>query len=102
MIKIKIEKTDKFQVSQIIVEGHADIKKNKQNPVCSAISSVVLGTVNTVNTIELNKWIEIVQKDGYIKFKLKKSNEKLNFLLLNLAIQLQTIALYYDKDVKLM
>ncbi|WHP38959.1 MAG: ribosomal-processing cysteine protease Prp [Mollicutes bacterium] len=55
MIKIKIEKTDKFQVSQIIVEGHADIKKNKQNPVCSAISAVVLGTVNTVNTIELNK-----------------------------------------------
>lgn len=50
MIKINIKKVDD-QIRQIIVEGHANYDESGKDIVCSAVSALTIGAINSVEIL---------------------------------------------------
>ena len=100
MIKILIEK-EKDIIKKITVSGHSQKDNAKIDPLCAAVSAVVLGTVNTMIELKLiNQELIIEKSDGYLSFIQKKSDPIKQSLLYQMIVQLETIGQYFQKQIK--
>ena len=103
MIKIAIYKNAENLITGFIVSGHSGYAEAGSDIVCSAVSVLVINTINSIQHFTSDQFrLEQDEKTGYIEFHVVSpiSNNS-NLLLSSLALGLQGISEEYTKYVKL-
>lgn len=84
-----------FYKNGFIVEGHSNYSTEGTDIVCSAVSGIVLGSLNWFKRISVIDF-KITEEPPYIKLLLKETSE--NILALSLLLkQLESIESKYKK-----
>ncbi|MDD3422434.1 MAG: ribosomal-processing cysteine protease Prp [Bacilli bacterium] len=98
MIKITIL-YDQELIKQITIEGHSNFKASGQDIVCAGVSAVAEGSVNAIEEITKKK-PNYIMKDGYLSITYSNEHD-LQLIAKVTYAQLQTIAISYPKNVKI-
>jgi uncharacterized protein len=99
MIKINISKKDNL-IKTISIKGHAEYDESGKDIVCSAVSSIVITTINA--SIRYNQAsIDYVDKDGYIKIEILKHDDIIDLLMNNMVDLLEELEEQYKKYIKI-
>lgn len=105
MIKVFIENIiDKKQTiyKKIIVKGHSIKKGTETEVLCAVVSTVVLGTVNTLLKMQLvNSELVIEKASGYFSFYDRQPNRLKQTILIQMITQLETVKQYFQKGIKI-
>lgn len=82
MIRIKIYQTKKKEILGFDTIGHAESTNEGYDLVCSAVSILVLNTVNSIEALTASKVSEeVAENEGRISFRLKTAPSKETQLL---------------------
>lgn len=99
MIKINISKKDNL-IKTISIKGHAEYDESGKDIVCSAVSSIVITTINA--SIRYNQAsIDYVDKDGYIKIEILKHDDIIDLLINNMVDLLVELKEQYKKYIEI-
>lgn len=101
MIIVNIKKNSNKEICQIEASGHAEFDEKGKDIVCSAVSAILIGGLNSINNIDN---YDILKKEGYLSLKLKEniSNTYEDKIVLNtIYIQLKTVENGYKKFIKI-
>jgi uncharacterized protein len=99
MIKVNINKKDNL-INSVSIKGHAEYNESGKDIVCSAVSSIVITTVNaTLRYDQLS--IDYVDKDGYIKIDVLKHDDVIDLLINNMVDLLEELEEQYDNYIKI-
>lgn len=84
------------------VEGHSTNDQNDQEGklVCSAVSSAVIMTANTITDI-LSVKADVTVKDGYLKILVKSPDDKTDLLIEGLKLHINELKNEYKGRIKL-
>ena len=92
-------KKDDGQIRFIEISGHADFANYGEDVVCSAISAVVFGSLNSLVEFGLNeKNIQI--DEAFIRIESNMEYD-INLICKNMIIQLETIQGSYPEYIKI-
>ncbi len=82
------------------VSGHSGYAEEGSDIVCSAVSSAVIMTVNTITEI-LHINADVTENDGFLKLSLSKEEAKNCEIILNgLKLHLTALSEQYKKYIK--
>lgn len=108
MIKITIKRQpDSREILQFTLHGHAGYADPGQDIVCSAVTAVSFGTVNSIETLlDTKLQIEMEQKTGFLHCIVPTSrdeatHEKVQLLLESMVLTLESIASEYGKYINI-
>jgi hypothetical protein len=103
MIKIAIYKNAENLITGFQVSGHSGYAEAGSDIVCSAVSALVINTINSIQHFTSDQFrLEQDEKTGYIEFHVTSPiSNNANVLLNSLALGLQGISEDYTKYVKL-
>lgn len=83
----------------IEIKGHTMFDYHGKDIVCSAISSIVITSVNGILSID-EKALEYKQEDGLIIIDVKKHDKITNSLIKNMIDLLKELENQYKKNIK--
>lgn len=98
--------TQQNEIVAIELSGHADSGEYGQDIVCSAVSALVIATLNSIETLlEVDPIIEKASEEegGYLYATFKQSDssdEKVQLLLNHLKLGLESIAENYQAYIE--
>ena len=95
MIKIQVIK-DK-SINEVRIDGHSDYEESGKDIVCSAVSSIVITTVNAILKIDKDS-LEYVQGNNLI-IKIKKHSEVIDILISNMLDMLLELEQQYKEHI---
>ena len=96
MIKIKIKK-DSEKIKEVEIKGHALYDNYGKDIVCAAVSSIVITTVNAIETVSSDS----IKCDlESFKITVLKDDEIVEKLLCNMINLLKELSLEYPKNIK--
>lgn len=98
MISIKLE-NDNNKIKMINIKGHADYAEKGKDIVCSAVSSIVITTINGILGIDEDS-IDYIDNSNDITIKLTNDNEITIKLLLNMINLLKELETDYPDNIK--
>lgn len=99
MIQIKSEKNNgKF--TKVKVLGHALYDDYGKDIVCSAVSSIVITTVNGILSINKNNLNYMVSKQG-INIKINSEDQITQILIKNMLCLLKDLAKKYPQNIEI-
>ncbi len=104
MINVSIYKNAENLITGFRLAGHADYSEYGSDIVCSAVSALVINTINSIENFTSDRFsLEQDEKGGYIEFHLLSSmSNNSNLLLSSLVLGLQGIEEEYsNKYIKL-
>ncbi|MBH1940976.1 ribosomal-processing cysteine protease Prp [Mobilitalea sibirica] len=104
MIQVSIYKNADNLITGFILSGHADYSEYGSDIVCSAVSALVINTINSVENFTSDRFhLEQDEKKGFIEFRvIEPMSSNTNLLLNSLALGLQGIQEEYtDQYIKL-
>ena len=104
MINVSIYKNAENLITGFRMAGHADYSEYGSDVVCSAVSALVINTINSIENFTSDRFsLDQNEKDGYIEFHLVSSvSNNSNLLLSSLVLGLQGIEEEYtNKYIKL-
>lgn len=103
MIRASFTRDSENRITDFVLTGHADYSAYGQDIVCSAVSAIVIGTINNLETLaDSDDEVEIDNENGgYIKFNVKynkddKKNHDISLLLENLYLIYKDIVKEYS------
>ncbi|NLA33853.1 MAG: ribosomal-processing cysteine protease Prp [Tenericutes bacterium] len=96
MIKIEILKNN--YVKQVIIKGHANYQDYGKDIVCSAVSSIVITSVNGIIAIN-EKTINYEEAKDKITINIALNDEITNKLMLNMINLLKELQIQYPKNI---
>lgn len=99
MIKINIKKSDDL-ITSVTVYGHAMYDEYGKDIVCSAVSSIVITTINGLLKLDNNS-INYTENEGYIKIDSIKKSVTNNILINNMIDLLKELKEQYPKNIKI-
>lgn len=79
----------------LLVEGHAHFERHGYDIVCAGVSAIVMGALNWFD----QEQTKIEVKDGYVLIVINEANQKSKEYLDLINMQLQAIAMNYQKYV---
>jgi uncharacterized protein YsxB (DUF464 family) len=97
MIKIKVIKD--LSINEVRIDGHAGYEELGKDIVCSAVSSIVITTVNAILKIDSDS-LEYVQGDKMI-IKIKKHSEVIDILTSNMLDMLLELEQQYKENISI-
>ena len=99
MINVSIYKNAENLITGFRIAGHADFSEYGSDVFCSAVSAVVINTINSIENFTSDRFsLDEDEKDGYIEFHLVSSmSNNSNLLLSSLALGLQGIEEEYTR-----
>jgi|SRR5690625_1584851 len=105
MIQVTIYKlSDGQHITGYEVKGHALFAEAGQDIVCSAVSAIAVGTVNSVEAL-LNVHMRTIMHDGYLQaFLPEVTSEVANdvqLILQSMVVMLQTIEASYCEYIQI-
>jgi hypothetical protein len=98
MISIKVEK-DNNKIKMINIKGHANYAEKGKDIVCSAVSSIVITTINGILSIDENS-IDYIDNSNNIKITVIKDDLITNKLILNMLNLLKELEEDYPNNIK--
>ena len=104
MINVSIYKNADNLITGFTLSGHADYSEYGSDIVCSAVSALVINTINSIENFTSDKFhLNQDEKKGLMEFHVvSPMSSNANLLLSSLALGLQGIAEEYtDKYIKL-
>lgn len=99
MINVLMYKKDEW-IYRIKVSGHAGYDISGSDIVCSAVSVLVINTINAIEKFTDTKLI-VKQTDGEVEFEITTYEEKSALLIKTLELGIKSIVTEYGKYVKL-
>lgn len=99
MIKVKVSDRE-GKIDSIIITGHADYAEYGKDIVCSAVSSIVITTVNAIFSFNTDYISYDEMKDKFV-ITVKLHNELVDKLIANMLNMLQEIEEDYPKNIKI-
>lgn len=99
MIKVKVSNIGD-EVNSIIITGHADYAEYGKDIVCSAVSSIVITTVNAIFSFDTD-YISYDEKKDKFVIEIKFHNELVDTLIANMLNMLQEIEKDYPRNIKI-
>lgn len=99
MIKVKVSNIN-GETDSIVVTGHADYAEYGKDIVCSAVSSIIITTVNAILLFNADYISYDEMKDKFV-IKIKIHNELVSKLIANMLNILQEIENNYPKNIKI-
>ncbi|HDR7323212.1 MULTISPECIES: ribosomal-processing cysteine protease Prp [Bacillus] len=103
-VSVLIEKPNYIQ--GFIVEGHADYASYGEDIVCSSVSTVTIGTVNSIEKL-CHVEMEVETRDGYLRAMLptnkasQKEQNDVQLLLQAMVYTLQCLEENYEKYIRI-
>jgi len=94
MIKVNIKK------DQITIKGHADYEEFGKDIVCASVTSIATTTINAIIRLDCDA-IEFKSNSGLIDIVIKKHNDLVDTLLLNMTELLKELEKDYKKYIKI-
>lgn len=88
------------KIKQITFKGHALYDEYGQDIVCAAVSATYLCTVNAIFSIDEDAIVVSNNKDRQV-IEVKKDNEVVSKLLLNMLRCLKSLEVDYPKNIKI-
>ena len=104
MINVSIYKNAENLITGFKVSGHADYSEYGSDIVCSAVSALVINTINSIENFTSDRFhLDQDEKKGFIEFRMiSQISNNANVLLSSLALGLQGITeTYSNKYIKL-
>jgi len=98
MIIVKTEKENAYYKS-ISVLGHAMYDEYGKDIVCSAVSSIVITTVNGILSLNRNSISYLASKKG-LNIKVNKQDRTTQILLNNMVRMLKELQLKYKDNIE--
>ncbi|SFR97614.1 ribosomal-processing cysteine protease Prp [Anaeromicropila populeti] len=84
MIKVRISRNDAGICKQFSLHGHAGYAENGEDIVCSAVSVLVINTINSIETFtDDDFFVESEEEDGWIGLEMTGTMSKETELLIN-------------------
>lgn len=96
MIKIEVIK-DNDKLKKITITGHAKYDKYGKDIVCAAVSSIVTTTVNAIEKLDKEA---IFYDESIFLIEIRKENDIVNTLLINMLDLLKELENDYPKNIK--
>ncbi|MEK6990126.1 ribosomal-processing cysteine protease Prp [Paenibacillus sp. FSL K6-1566] len=105
MITVQILRGEDGRIRSFKVEGHAGYADPGQDIVCAGVSSITVGTVNSVEALT-GIVMETRMKGGFLSANLPKSADEsalgqVQLLLESMVVMLQGIADSYGKYIRI-
>lgn len=100
MITVKIEKENGYYKS-VSVLGHAMYGDYGKDIVCSAVSSIVITTVNAILSLDKESISYMVSKKG-LNIKILKQKRVTNVLIHNMIRMLKELEKKYQENIKIL
>lgn len=107
MIKITVYKNKKGDINGLLCSGHAEYAEHGKDIVCSAVSVLILNTINSIEAFTSQNFTLDIDKEngGYILFKLNnkgdsKTNHDTALLLRTLKKGLTDLEASYGKYIQ--
>ncbi|MCL6605938.1 MAG: ribosomal-processing cysteine protease Prp [Paenibacillus sp.] len=106
MINVRITRASaKGTIVGFSVKGHADYARNGKDIVCAGVSTVTVGTVNSIEKLT-GVALDTSMKDGFLSGTLVPVNDpetsaKIQLLLESMVVMLEGIAISYRKYVQI-
>ena len=100
MITVKIEKEHGYYKS-VSVLGHAMYDDYGKDIVCSAVSSIVITTVNAILSLDKESISYMVSKKG-LNIKILKQKRVTNVLIHNMIRMLKELEKKYQENIKIL
>ena len=94
MIKVNIKK------DQITIKGHADYEEAGKDIVCASVTSIATTTINAIMRLNEDA-IEFKSDSGLIDITIKKHNDLVDTLLLNMTELFKELEKEYKKYIKI-
>jgi Predicted ribosomal protein len=104
MINVSIFKNAENLITGFKLSGHADYSEYGSDVVCSAVSALVINTINSIESFTSDQFtLEQDEKKGFIEFHVTSQvSNNGNLLLSSLALGLMGVAEEYsDKYIRL-
>ncbi|WP_353458417.1 ribosomal-processing cysteine protease Prp [Staphylococcus coagulans] len=103
MINVDIKLNDEGQITDVIMDGHADFDEHGQDIVCAGASAVVFGSLNAIIGLTAERPdIDYSDDGGYFHVRsVDTSNEQAQLILQSMLVSLQTIEEEYNEYIKL-
>ena len=104
MIKISIYKDAENLITGFKLEGHANFSEYGSDVVCSAVSALVINTINSIESFTSDQFeLEQDEKDGMMEFHVDSPmSSNANLLICSLALGLQGVVdEYSSKYIKI-
>lgn len=103
MINVDVTLNDSGQVTDVIMEGHADHGDYGYDIVCAGASAVIFGSVNAIMGLTSEKPdIDYSDDGGYFHVRsVETNNEKAQLILQAMLVSLQTIEEEYKENIRL-
>ncbi|MFA5603031.1 MAG: ribosomal-processing cysteine protease Prp [Bacilli bacterium] len=98
MIKVSLKK-DNNNIKEINITGHAEYSEIGKDIVCSAVSSIVITTVNGILGIDKDS-IEYNENSNKIKIVIVKNDSITSKLILNMISLLKELGDDYPNNIK--
>lgn len=99
MIKVRVSNEDS-NISSITITGHACYDEYGKDIVCSAVSSVVITSVNAILTFG-KEYISYEEAKDKFFIKINSHNEIVDNLINNMLNMLKEIENDYPKNIKI-
>lgn len=100
MVLVNVLKNDDFY-DEVTISGHALYDNYGKDIVCSAISSIVITTINAILTID-DKAINYEHKSDRLVIKVLKKSDIVDKLILNMLNMLKSLEGDYPKNIKIL
>ena len=98
MIKVQLIKEEK-NIKEIFIKGHANFDDFGKDIVCASVSSIVITTVNAIESIDKNA---ISCESDNFHLTVIKDSEVVQKLLVNMVSLLKELEISYPKNIKLL
>ncbi len=85
---------------KITISGHANYNEKGQDIVCSSVSSIVMTTINAINSLEEGA-IKSIVKEGYTEIIILNNSLIVTKLLENMINCLKSVEKNYPKNIKI-
>lgn len=96
MIKVRINKKDKIE--SIIISGHACYDDFGKDIVCSAVSSIVITTVNGISEIN-DKYLTVNELKDKLEIIINMNDDICYKLILNMITLLKELEEQYSENI---
>lgn len=99
MIHIQIKKENQ-EITSIEISGHSGYAKSGYDIVCSAVSSIVITSVNAILSLE-EETIAVTDDGSVLKIRIKKHDRITDILIENMLNLLKELENQYQKNIKM-
>lgn len=100
MIKVNIQ-SNKQGYRRITINGHANYDDHGKDLVCAGVSTIIVGTYNTLEKLECLNQGKFIVKEGFADFQIDKPTRENQIILETLITTLVSIELSYKKFIQI-